>query len=325
MSGVRPDLDIAFRDILTVASRAPSAHNTQPWAVVRVGPRELLVQRSVERTLGAGDPTTRQATIGIGMFVEGARIAASSYGFDVFVENLATLVREPLLARLTFIEANPPVVPAPPSQLLERATHRGSYQPGISPSIDLIDGTDVRSIVLTSSETRRQIAALVGEALRLAMSLPAMQREIAALVHWRADVSENGMAIEDMVLDAVPNGDPEAWWLDHFDAEREAALHEERWSSSPSILVVTTRTDDPHAWIETGRYAMRVLTAASRDGCNHDIAAGPVEVPFLVPRLRQILGSDFRPQLVCRIGIPVEPRVGKSGRLPLSAFVTPEL
>lgn len=72
------------------AARAPSAHNTQPWAPhVTDGAIEVAVVPG--RTLPAGDPTFRDLLLGLGAWVESAAISAAQDGWAVRVEPLPAL------------------------------------------------------------------------------------------------------------------------------------------------------------------------------------------------------------------------------------------
>ena len=63
-----------IKKIVDVARLAPSVHNTQAWKV-KIGPSSCQVIIDKRYALSDGDPTGRQAVIGIGIFCE-ALVAA---------------------------------------------------------------------------------------------------------------------------------------------------------------------------------------------------------------------------------------------------------
>lgn len=294
------DVETRLRDVIQHAATAPSAHNTQPWDVARTGECEVTISRSLARTLDTGDPTTRQATLSIGMFVEAILTAAPSHGFNAEVENRATLPSVTELARVVFSE-RPGGRQAANGELTTRATFRGPF--GASPVMPApLTELDVARIVISEPNVKREVAGLVAQGLLLAMSLPAMRRELANLLHWRSESFTVGMAIEDMVLDAEQVGAPSDWFLHQFDAGGESTRQREWWTNAPCHVVISSRTDDPYGWLEAGRVAMRTLLFAAKHGLVHDIAAGPVEIPFLSPQLRHLTEPTLRPQFLCRLG-----------------------
>jgi hypothetical protein len=60
-------------------SRAPSAHNTQPWVLV-YEPEQIELRFDPRRHLEAGDPTRRDLLLSLGAFVEAVLVTASAEG-----------------------------------------------------------------------------------------------------------------------------------------------------------------------------------------------------------------------------------------------------
>lgn len=86
-----PDaLDARLAGYVRAAGRAPSAHNTQPWAP-RVVDGAVEVSVVPCRTLPAGDPTFRDLLLSLGAWVESLAVAAAQDGLVVSVEQLPAL------------------------------------------------------------------------------------------------------------------------------------------------------------------------------------------------------------------------------------------
>ncbi|MBX9246041.1 hypothetical protein ICW40_14640 [Actinotalea ferrariae] len=103
----RPDPSAWVR----AAGRAPSPHNTQPWAPRVVDGRiELGVVPS--RVLCAGDPTSRDLLLALGAWVESAAVAAAADGRSLRVEPT------PHLERLDAMPVHGPADPATPVLVL---------------------------------------------------------------------------------------------------------------------------------------------------------------------------------------------------------------
>lgn len=79
-----------IRQALSYAILAPNPHNQQPWMVDLEGPRSATLYCDLDRRLPATDPFDRQIVIGLGCFLELARLAALESGhlarIDAFPE-----------------------------------------------------------------------------------------------------------------------------------------------------------------------------------------------------------------------------------------------
>ena len=65
------------REILFLASLAPSGHNTQPWFVKYIDPYHWIICNDKSRWLSAVDPTQRETILYIGAFMQNLEYAAS--------------------------------------------------------------------------------------------------------------------------------------------------------------------------------------------------------------------------------------------------------
>jgi hypothetical protein len=70
------------KEILFLASLAPSGHNTQPWFVQYVEPYHWIIGNDKSKWLPAVDPTQRETILSIGTFIQNLEYAASSFGYD---------------------------------------------------------------------------------------------------------------------------------------------------------------------------------------------------------------------------------------------------
>ncbi len=76
-------------EILSLASLAPSGHNTQPWTVKIVEPNHWLIGSDKRRWLPAVDPENREMFLGIGAFLENLVLAAGTFGYSVDLKIIA--------------------------------------------------------------------------------------------------------------------------------------------------------------------------------------------------------------------------------------------
>ncbi|MBV6439384.1 MAG: nitroreductase [Haliscomenobacteraceae bacterium CHB4] len=77
------------REILYMASLAPSGHNTQPWFVKYLEPYHWIIGNDRSKWLPAVDPTQRETLLSIGAFVQNLELAANTLGYSCAFELLA--------------------------------------------------------------------------------------------------------------------------------------------------------------------------------------------------------------------------------------------
>jgi hypothetical protein len=78
------------KEILFLASLAPSGHNTQPWFVRYLAPYHWIIGNDRSKWLPAVDPTQRETMLSIGAFLQNLEYAASSFGYGCDWKLLAT-------------------------------------------------------------------------------------------------------------------------------------------------------------------------------------------------------------------------------------------
>ncbi|WP_373545789.1 nitroreductase [Chamaesiphon sp.] len=78
------------REILFLASLAPSGHNTQPWFVRYLEPYHWIIGNDKSKWLPAVDPNQRETMLSIGAFLQNLEYAAGSFGYACDWKLLAT-------------------------------------------------------------------------------------------------------------------------------------------------------------------------------------------------------------------------------------------
>jgi nitroreductase len=318
----------ALTALLQRAALAPSAHNAQPW-FAQVEGGTLTVTMHPTRALVAGDPSGRQNTISIGVFLDHLVTAAAAVGVQATVDYQCISPLDQARTRVRFVE-NDSTLSSPYSSyanaIERRHTNRGTYESELPAGLhELLQGAELPAGValtcFTEPESKAEIGQLVRKSMTVALQLPAMRRELAELVSWESDgATDRGMYLESMMMSpsaAKASATPAAHFLlESLDATAEAAAMGENYATAPILLVLSTQHDGPQAWLDAGRALSRLLLQAADRGLAHCIAAGPVEVPAVVPRLRSALGNTHRPQVLFRVGRPAIDVGKRTGRQP---------
>jgi hypothetical protein len=69
------------KEILFLASLAPSGHNTQPWFIKYIEPYHWIIGNDKSKWLPAVDPTQRETILSIGTFIQNLEYAAGYFGY----------------------------------------------------------------------------------------------------------------------------------------------------------------------------------------------------------------------------------------------------
>lgn len=295
-------------DLVALAARAPSAHNTQPWSprvVPHADGHAVEVAVVPGRTLPAGDPTSKDVLLSLGAWVECAAVGAAAAGRELVVEPLPALraldalpVRGPadpgrpvLRVRLGGSAAGPG--PSTPDDVRARSVYRGellgdpavyedlpagTLPPGLS--LRAVDPDAMRRLVrwgTVGTFARRPVAEELLGWLRLSPRHPAYHRD----------------GLDDRTLLIPPVA-----------ARTLAPVTRYPWLRDPALAVLAAAARAAEGLLAV-RTRLRPGSAPAR-GVHHVLVAdGTTAAPGIAPARAQVLDS--------RTGLPEE-RVVDAGR-----------
>ena len=131
-------------DIMLLATRAPSGHNTQPWRVRVLGQERWIIGIDESRRLPGVDPMARETILSLGAFLENLMVAAKHYGYAVEYDVIA---RTPMDADIIDLRLSRT---SAVSQPLDRIRLRRTVRNGFLASE--IKATDIASVVGQSDD-----------------------------------------------------------------------------------------------------------------------------------------------------------------------------
>jgi nitroreductase len=313
----QPDWPIEekIRFWLHYAVLAPSAHNNQPW---RCSIQGHQVHLSLDLRYTPRTGTLRQTMLSIGAFVENFALAAGHWGYAVRLTDVPlNSKREDKVAVLSVVEdskqINPPLEESLFLAIPRRHTNRGLYDPApLSPDFlrdltGLALSSTVQLTTITESEVKERIAKLAARGVGIALSLAPLRRELADFVRFLSEKSDTGLLVESMVEPPQTGVSGREWTLNHLDAKYESNYSRKKYHETPMILLLSTSEEGSRAWLQTGRALQRILLLGAAYGYTHCITAAPIEIPPLVPLLKKTAGLRSRPQVLFRIGRPLNP------------------
>lgn len=322
--------------VISLAARAPSLHNSQPW---KFRPRRDCIEllADPDRMLTAVDPAGRELTISCGAAVFGLRLGLRRVGRLPCVALQPDPAQPDLLARVwpaghaarTTAEAD--LIAAVP----HRHTHRGPFSPGEVPA-RLLDSL-VTDAAAEGCEllliTDPQVVGRLGRLVRRAGAEQRANAEISAeLARWvRAAGSEarDGVPATARLADVTGSeqaGSPAGAvrltrpaWLAHSVPRPHAAARRfperlaprdfglpgtEQPGGEPPLAtaVLMTPGDTVADWLRAGQALDRVLLRAAARWVFASLQSQPIESQRHRQAVRALAGGNGHPQLLLQLG-----------------------
>lgn len=319
MRGIASEVTVSAQvahDVVDLARRAPSVHNTQPWAW-RWDGAALELYADPGRGLAVTDPDGRNLVISCGAALHHARTALHAFGRGVHVERFPEGPDSDLLARLTIDPTEEPLGPglrsvrstapretaspaAAVDAILRRSTDRRRFTSWPVPAGRLLELAAVAAI-----EGATATALLdLGERLRVELLVGrALDRQSGD----RALAAEQDTWVDHGPVDGVPAGvlprpgDPTAGPRNRFTGPRDDAGQLVRHRDG--LIVLSSPTDDPPGWLHAGEGLSALWLTATLGGLAVVPLSSVVEVEETRTRLRyDVLEGRTQPLLLLRVG-----------------------
>lgn len=304
MTAAASATDPVVSAIVEAATRAPSSHNSQPWHFL-VAPGLIHLYADRTRALPVNDPDDRELTISCGCALFYARAAAAGISMAATWELLPNPKDPDLLATLRITGGDDPAIGSLDNNIDLRRTYRKRFDPrqvadSILDELQVAAAAEGAALSILSLEEQRNTAAdLIAEADAVLWHNPSWRRELAAWMHPRRQ--GDGLAVPWLT---APFTQAVVRTFDMGDGQ--AAKDRQIATESPVLAVLSSPGDGPADWLRTGQALGRVLLQACDHGVQASFLNQPVEVPAIRPRLQHLLAGAGFPQIVLRMGYPVE-------------------
>jgi len=311
------------RELIRLATLAPSSHNTQCWKFA-LEEQAITILPDLSRRCPAVDPDDHHLFVSLGCATENLVHAASAYGQHA--EPRFDAAREVIGVSLAPTSA---LVSPMFKAIAARQSTRGDYdgKPVSNDELRLLEqaGTSptVRVLMLTERPAIEQVLDYVLEANTKQMADPAFVKELKAWIRFNGAAAArtcDGLYSASSGNPNIPSwiGDVGFRWLFTPKAENDKYAHQVR--SSAGIAVFVGQTVDKSAWVEVGRCYERFALQATALGIRNAFLNQPVEVDSLRAPFADALGLfGQRPDLVVRFGCG--PTLPRSLRRPVQAVL----
>ena len=301
------------KEILFLASLAPSGHNTQPWFVQYLAPFHWIIGNDKSKWLPAVDPNQRETMLSIGAFLQNLEYAAASFGY-VCDWNLlaATNQDERVMEVKLFKKAAKNSFDI--AKIKNRRTFRSDYQN------DLLKKEDLAYLVESEAEfihylpntgkENQFINEQTIEANRLQTYRDAAQQELADWIRfssadaakYRDGLTTAGMEIEGISGFVVRN------FYDKTDVMktgfRETSLDKvkKEVSESAGWILITSKDNSVETLLETGGRMERLFLKVREKNIAIHPMTQILEEPETRQTLNQSIGISENIQFILRMG-----------------------
>ena len=257
------------REILYLASLAPSGHNTQPWFVEYVEPYHWIIGNDKKRWLPGVDPAQRETILSIGAFIQNLKYAANNLDYSCQFNILATSNQDENIVEIKLMKTEN-ATKYDIEKIKNRRTVRSNYLSKIIQKEDLTylmnQERDFITYMPNTSKEHQWLNEQTIEANRIQAYRDAAQSELA---NWIRSSNKDackhmdGLTLAGMEIEGIPG-----WYLRNFyDKEsvmknnfREQSIDKvlKQVSQSAGWLLITSKDNSVTELLETGKRLQRL-------------------------------------------------------------------
>ncbi len=335
---IKPDspgkipLTVDEREILFLASLAPSGHNTQPWFIKSIEPYHWIIGNDKSKWLPAVDPTQRETILSIGAFIQNLEYAANNLGYSCQFDVIAASNQDENIVEVKLTKSAG-IHKYDIQKIKHRRTIRSNYLGDLLKSDDanylIGEEPDFIHYIPNTSKEHDWLNEQTIEANRIQAYREAAQTELAEWIRFSSKDAEkycDGLTTASMEIEGIP-----AWLLRNFYGKKDVMKKSFRKqtidkvvkqvSQSAGWLLITSKDNSVATLIETGKRLQR-LWLKVRD---KNIAIHPmtqiIEESSTNQILNQSIGINEPVQFILRTGYLKNYPEPVSLRRPVDKFV----
>lgn len=309
-----PLLDRATLDtLLRAATRAPSLHNSQPWAFA-VEPARIELYADPSRQLKHADPSGRSLLLSCGAALFNLRVAAEHLGFHPRVRVLPDPARPILVARLDVDHRHRGTsglgryYPA----IRARRTNRRPFHDRRMPAsmvASLSEAVRAEGAVLRVYDDPDEVARIIDLLHHADLAEHADPARVAERQVWVGGAHRSD-GIPLAALGPRPT-EVQTAYRDLGHAVGGVRDHA-RFEAAPTIAIISTTHDRPADWVRSGQALERLLLEATAAGVAASFLHQALEHEDLRFLVRSPLTGVGHSQMILRLGygeeVPATPR-----------------
>ncbi len=293
-----------LREIVQLAGRAPSVHNTQPWRWRILGDTTLDLYADRRRQLPVADPQGRNLALSCGAALHHVVEVAHIMGLEAAVDLLPVATNQDFLARIRLTPGRTSTDAAGRLRAIEdRRTDRRRFTSWPVPEARLhrlaegASGWGAYVVPITDVTARFRAELLIDEALTIQAADPRYAAEQASWVQ-RSHADGVPLSSASPSRPASRAGHPH-----RFASRPESSSSQRTVESSDGLVSLCTGHDDERSWLLAGQALSALWLHATSSGLSIVPLSQVIELPKTRELLRRDVFADMaRPQLLLRVG-----------------------
>ena len=258
------------RELLYLASLAPSGHNTQPWFIKYIEPYHWIICNDKSKWLPAVDPTQRETILSIGAFIQNLEFAASNAGYKCQFNLLASTNQDEEIMEVQLYKATS-LSTYDISKIKNRRTVRSGYLNDVLRKEDsfYLLGNENEHIHFLPNNSKEYswLNEQTIEANRLQANRDVAQKELSEWIRFSSNEAKkhcDGLTTAGMEIDGIPG-----WVLRNFYNKEDVLKKKFREqgidkiknqvSQSAGWFIITSKDKTVETLLETGKRFQRMF------------------------------------------------------------------
>ncbi len=320
------------KEILFLASLAPSGHNTQPWFVQYLEPLHWIIGNDKSKWLPAVDPAQRETILSIGTFIQNLEYAAGSFGYVCDWNLLATTNQDERVMEVKLIkeESNNTFDIA---KIKNRRTVRSDFLS------DVLKKEDLKYFVNSEPEFIHYLPATSKEsqfineqtivANRLQSYRDPAQQELANWMRFSSQDAEkygDGLTTASMEIEGISG-----WVVRNFYGKDNVMKNDFRKRGIDKVkkevlesagwILITSKDDSLATLLETGRRMQRLFLKVREKSVAIQPMTQILEESSTRQKLNQSIDINENIQFILRVGYLKHYPEPVSLRRPVDGFI----
>lgn len=301
------------REILSLASLAPSGHNTQPWTVKYLEPYHWIIGGDKNRWLPAADPTQRETILSIGTFIQNLEYAAANAGYNCQFNILAANNQAEDIVEVKLIQTGSASA-FDIAKIKNRRTVRSIYLGDSLKKEDadylFSDEPDYFRFISNNAKEYNYLNEQTIEANRIQSYRDVAQTELSEWIRfssadaekYRDGLTTAGMEIEGLSGWAVRNFYDQTNVMKNSFRDRSVDKVKTQVSQSAGWLIITSKDSSTATLLETGKRMQRLLLKVRDKGIALHPMTQILEEPSTNQTVNQSVGISDHIQFILRLG-----------------------
>lgn len=257
------------------------------------------------------DPSSRELYLSLGACLTNLKMAADSFKVKSEIAYFPNGLSDELCARVTFKDL-PTAHLEDPTLLSAMVARRNNRENYLADPIEdelkeswrsfITDG-DFRLDLVTDPITKQSLAGATAAGLRMAFANKSFRAELAGWIRNNYVYCEDGIPVNTTDM-PVPSFIA-ATLIRLIDiGPMKAKNDQKKMIDSPVVAVISSKEDGPLSWLKSGEIFEQVQVSAAGSGIACAVLVAAVEEGDLYKKVQAVLGTDFRPQMIFRLGYP---------------------